>query len=58
MLTGNHRDAIQAFDLAIANLSDGFGQLPLPLNAEVKLAQAAAALKQSSPTTGTALKTL
>jgi serine/threonine protein phosphatase PrpC len=51
MLTGNHRDASQAFDLAIANYQTA-SAAPLPLNAEVKLAQAAAALKQSS--TGTA----
>src|SRR5688572_3235310 len=48
MLTGNHRDASQAFDLAIANYQTA-AAAPLPLNAEVKLAQAAAALKQSSP---------
>jgi len=52
MLTGNHRDATQAFDLAIANYQTA-SAAPLPLNAEVKLAQAAAALKQSSPGTGT-----
>ncbi|HKO36382.1 MAG TPA: protein phosphatase 2C domain-containing protein [Pyrinomonadaceae bacterium] len=52
MLTGNHRDASQAFDLAIANYQTT-SVTPLPLNAEVKLAQAAAALKQSSPATGT-----
>jgi protein phosphatase len=50
MLTGNHRDASQAFDLAIANYQTA-STAPLPLNAEVKLAQAAAALKQSSPGT-------
>ena len=42
MLTGNHRDASQAFDLAIANYQTT-SNTPLPLNAEVKLAQAAAA---------------
>ena len=52
MLTGNHRDASQAFDLAIANYQTA-SAAPLPLNAEVKLAQAAAALKQSSPAIGT-----
>jgi hypothetical protein len=52
MLAGNHRDASQAFDLAIANYQTA-SAAPLPLNAEVKLAQAAAALKQSSPATGT-----
>jgi len=48
MLTGNQRDASQAFDLAIANYQSA-SAAPLPLNTEVKLAQAAAALKQSSP---------
>ena len=52
MLTGNHSDASQAFDLAIANYQTP-AAAPLPLNAEVKLAQAAAALKQSSPAIGT-----
>lgn len=52
MLAGNQADAIQAFDLAIANYQTA-SATPLPLNAEVKLAQAAAALKQSSPATGT-----
>jgi serine/threonine protein phosphatase PrpC len=52
MLTGNHPDASQAFDLAIANYQTA-SAAPLPLSAEVKLAQAAAALKQSSPATGT-----
>ena len=47
MLTGNHRDASQAFDLAIANYQTA-SAAPLPLHAEVKLAQAAAALKQTS----------
>jgi protein phosphatase len=51
MLTGNHRDASQAFDLAIANYQTA-SAAPLPLNVEVKLAQAAAALKQSSPAPG------
>jgi serine/threonine protein phosphatase PrpC len=51
MLAGNHRDASQAFDLAIANYQTA-SAAPLPLNAEVKLAQAAAALKQSSAATG------
>lgn len=52
MLAGNHRDASQAFDLAIANYQTA-SAAPLPLNAEVKLAQAAAALKQSSTAIGT-----
>lgn len=51
MLTGNHRDASQAFDLAIANYQTA-PAAPLSMNAEVKLAQAAAALKQSSSATG------
>ena len=51
MLTGNHRDAGQALDLAIANYQTA-SAAPLPLHAEVKLAQAAAALKQSSSATG------
>lgn len=44
MLTGNHRDAMQAFELAVNNLrTENSGRLPF--GAEVKLAQAAAALK-------------
>jgi len=44
MLTGNHRDAMQAFELAVNNLrTESSGHLPF--GAEVKLAQAAAALK-------------
>ena len=47
MLTGNHKDAADAFNLAIANLrTEHKGSLPL--NAEIKLAQAAAVLKQNS----------
>lgn len=49
MLTGNQRDAAQAFDLAIANYQ-AMAATPLPLNTEVKLAQAAAALKQPANT--------
>ena len=49
MLTGAHKDAGDAFNLAITNLrTEQKGNLPL--NAEIKLAQAAAALKQN-PTT-------
>ena len=49
MLTGNHKDATDAFNLAIANLrAEHRGALPL--NAEIKLAQAAAALKQNTVT--------
>ncbi|MDX6528814.1 MAG: family protein phosphatase [Blastocatellia bacterium] len=44
MLTGNHRDAMQAFELAVNNLrTESSGRLPF--GSEVKLAQAAAALK-------------
>jgi hypothetical protein len=44
MLTGNHRDAMQAFELAVNNLrTESNGHLPV--GAEVKLAQAAAALR-------------
>lgn len=49
MLTGNQRDASQALDLAIANYQVT-SATSLPLNAELKLAQAAAALKQATPT--------
>jgi hypothetical protein len=49
MLTGNHKDAADVFNLAIANLrSEHKGALPL--NAEIKLAQAADALKQNTAT--------
>jgi len=44
MLTGNHRDAVPAYDMAIANLR-AEPKTSLPLGAEIKLAQAAAALK-------------
>lgn len=44
MLTGNHRDALQAFELAVTNLRTE-PKASLPFGAEVKLAQAAAALK-------------
>jgi serine/threonine protein phosphatase PrpC len=45
MLMGNHRDAMQAFELALNNLrSENKG---LPLDAEVRLADAAAALKMN-----------
>jgi len=54
LLTGSHKDATDAFNLAIANLRAEHNG-PLPLHAEIKLAQAAAALKQNtmppSPTT-------
>jgi len=47
METGNHKDANDAFTLAIANLR-AEPKSSLPLNAEIKLAQAAAALRQST----------
>ena len=47
MLTGNQHDASTAFSLAIANLS-AEQKSSLPLGAEIKLAQADAALKQPS----------
>jgi hypothetical protein len=49
MLTGNHKDAADAFNLAITNLRNE-QKSSLPLNAEIKLAQAAAALKQNIAT--------
>jgi hypothetical protein len=52
MLTRNHRDASQAFNLSIANLQDQ-SKVSLPLSAEVKLAEAAAALKQATEGTAT-----
>lgn len=48
MLTGNHREASQAFAMAIANLR-AEPKVSLPLSAEVKLAEASAALKQQTP---------
>jgi serine/threonine protein phosphatase PrpC len=44
MLTGNHHDALQAFDAAISNLRTD-PSTPLPLGTEVKLAEVAEALK-------------
>jgi serine/threonine protein phosphatase PrpC len=44
MHAGNHREAIQAFDLALVNLRTE-SKTKMPLDAEVKLAAAAAALK-------------
>jgi protein phosphatase len=44
MLTGNHREAMQAFELALNNLRTD-QKASLPLDAEVRLAEAAAALK-------------
>jgi protein phosphatase len=51
MLTGNHREAMQAFELSLTNLrTEPKGSLPL--DAEVRLAEAAAALKLHPPTAG------
>lgn len=52
MHAGNQTDASQAFDLAIANYQST-SATSLPLNAEVKLAQASAALKQTTPSAAT-----
>jgi len=46
MLTGNQKDAIQAFELALNNLRSE-SKNTLPLASEVKLAEAAAGLKMS-----------
>ncbi|HEU5237309.1 MAG TPA: hypothetical protein VFU37_09225, partial [Pyrinomonadaceae bacterium] len=46
MLTGNQKDAMQAFELALNNLRSE-SKNPLPLATEVKLADAAAGLKMS-----------
>lgn len=52
MLSGNHREAMQAFELALNNLRTE-SKAGLPLDTEVKLAQAAAALKlQNQPGAG------
>jgi len=51
MLTGNHREAIQTFELALNNLRTE-QKANLPLDAEVRLAEAAAALKLNPPTAG------
>ena len=51
MLTGNHRDAMQAFELAVNNLrTESNGHLPF--GTEVKLARAAAALKLNQSPAG------
>jgi protein phosphatase len=47
MLSGNHRDAMQAFELSLTNLRNET-KANLPLGAEVRIAQAAAALKLMS----------
>ena len=47
MQTGNHKDATDAFNLAIANLP-AEQKTSLPLSAQIKLAHAAAALKQNA----------
>jgi serine/threonine protein phosphatase PrpC len=44
MLTGSHHEAMQAFELALSNLRTE-SKAKLPLDAELKLAEAAAALK-------------
>jgi serine/threonine protein phosphatase PrpC len=49
MLTGNHREAMQAFELALNNLRTE-PKANLPLDAEVRLAEAAAALKLNPST--------
>ena len=49
MLTGNHREAMQAFELALNNLRTE-PRANLPLDAEVRLAEAAAALKVKNQT--------
>lgn len=49
MFTGNHRAAMQAFELALNNLRTE-PKAKLPLDAEVRLAEAAAALKLNPPT--------
>ena len=52
MLTGNHREAMNAFELALNNLRTETAA-KLPLATEVKLAEAAAALKlKDQPATG------
>jgi len=51
MLTGNHRDAVEAFKLAVDNLRTE-SSTRLPFNAEVKLAEAAAALKLKNQPSG------
>jgi len=49
MLSGNHRDAIQAFEASLTNLRNET-KTSLPLGTEIRLAQAAAALKLKSQT--------
>jgi protein phosphatase len=50
MLTGNHKDARDALTLAINNLHD-VPRTSLPLDAEIKLARAGAALRQTTGST-------
>lgn len=52
MHAGNHKDAMQAFELALANLRSDSQSSSLPMAAEVKLAEAAAALKMSKAAGG------
>lgn len=47
MHAGNHKDAMQAFELALTNLRSDSQSSSLPMAAEVKLADAVAALKLS-----------
>jgi protein phosphatase len=49
MLSGNHREAMQAFELSLNNLRND-SKANLPLGVEIKIAQAAAALKLKSQT--------
>ncbi len=52
MHAGNHKEAMQAFELALANLRSDNQSSSLPMAAEVKLADAAAALKLSKASPG------
>lgn len=51
MLTGNHREAMQAFELALGSLRTE-SKTSLPLDVELKLAEASAALKLKSQSGG------
>jgi serine/threonine protein phosphatase PrpC len=50
MLAGNHRDAMQAFELALTKIASE-QKASLPLETEVRLADAAAALKMNKAST-------
>ncbi|MGZ8846509.1 MAG: protein phosphatase 2C domain-containing protein [Pyrinomonadaceae bacterium] len=52
MHAGNHKDAMQAFELALANIRSDSQSNSLPMAAELKLADAAAALKLSKASPG------